>query len=738
MIKRFLAVLAVLIFCGGAAYYQLTLNQECVQVDLDQVQSADSERAMHLQLGCIYENAGVWEGARKEYEKALSGEPDSVSAFAIEGLRRVLSRQNNHFASAIAEGWNAVWWIAENVIKLGIVMIVGFIVFALVGKAPRKPGYLILPFKDFSERKLGESVVRSIESVMQKTKMVHLRGQHGIFAISENLNVPSFGVLKHDEDLMGEVFAQIDSLGIGSIDLPLGKIYTTIRNWFDLRERVITGELYKYGSTLRMTAEMKDTRDGKVVRVWEVSAVMQHEDLSVIAEIEKKMAFQILYDLCPNLQAKSWKSLQLFSEALQEMRMFETEDSDLALLEKAAEKLEKVVVLDPAYTLAKYNLGVVYNTLGRFDEAREIFKEIKWVATEYKVESGYNLGIAYYQLFQPWAYKYAIEEFNEVIAQLKDSKAGRQRKLLALAYCGLAAVYAEMVKQDGKVNFQLAQENSARAIELGAADEEIQAFAHAALASAHLNASHLDKAIEEFEASVLLKPNYHSAYTSLGNAHLQKGQAQEAVRCFKRAISLNPRNDYARYRLGVVYKKLDEMELASEEFKKAPKIADAHNELGKIMASRGQYDKALTEFKRATELNSKLSEAWANWAWYCIEAGQIDESSLKKAAEYARRARDIEAARGKSPYLWHRQDVLGWVYLNQKRWGKAEEELQKSIALDSARPQSRYHLAFLYMQLKKYDEAKEQLFKLFEIRGDGFWREKAEELMEELQGKEAV
>ena len=68
----------------------------------------------------------------------------------------------------------------------------------------------------------------------------------------------------------------------------------------------------------------------------------------------------------------------------------------------------------------------------------------------------------------------------------------------------------------------------------------------------------------------------------------------------------------------------------------------------------------------------------------------------------------------------------------------AEEELQESIALDSARPQSRYHLALLYMQLKKYDEAKEQLFKLFEIPGDGFWRDRAEELMEELQGKEAT
>jgi tetratricopeptide (TPR) repeat protein len=738
MVKRFLIVLAVLIFCGGAAYYQLTLNQGCVQADLDQLQDVESERAMRLQLGCIYENAGLWEEAREEYGKVLSGEPDSVSAFAIEGFQRVVNRQNNRFANAIAEGWNVAWWIAENLIKLSFIAIVGFIVFVLAGKAPRKPGCLILPFKDFSDKKLGESMVRSIESVMRRTKMIHLRGQHGLFAISENLNVPSFGVLKHDEDLICEAFAQIDSLGIGSIDLPMGKIYTAVRNWLNLRERVITGGLYKYGNTLRMTAEVKDTRDGKVVHVWEVSAATQDEDLSVIVELEKKVAFQILYDLCPDLQAASWKSLQLFSEALQEMQMFETEDSDLVILEKAAEKLEKLVVLDPGYTLARYNLGMVYNTLGRFDEAREIFKEIKRATAEYKVEAGYNLGIAYYQLFQPWTYKYAIEEFNEVIAQLKNGELDRQRRLLALAHCGLAAVYAEMVKQNGKANFQLAQGNSARALELGAPDEEIQAFAHAALASAYLNSSQVDKAIEEFEASILLKPNYHSAYTSLGNAYLQKGQAQEAVRYFKRAIGLNPRNDYAHYRLGVAYKKLDEIGLASEEFKKAPKIADAHNELGKIMANRGQYDEALAEFERATELNNKLSEAWTNWAWYCIEAGRTDESSLEKAVERARRARDIEAEQKKSSYLWHRQDVLGWVYLNQKRWEKAEKEFRKSIDLDLARPQSRYHLALLYMQLEKYDEAKEQLFKLFEIPGDGFWRDKAEELMEELQGKEAT
>lgn len=46
------------------------------------------------------------------------------------------------------------------------------------------------------------------------------------------------------------------------------------------------------------------------------------------------------------------------------------------MLERVASELEQTVMLDPSFLPAKFNLGVVYKRLGRFERAREVLREV--------------------------------------------------------------------------------------------------------------------------------------------------------------------------------------------------------------------------------------------------------------------------------------------------------------------------------------------------------------------------
>ncbi|HHV61219.1 MAG TPA: tetratricopeptide repeat protein [Firmicutes bacterium] len=62
--------------------------------------------------------------------------------------------------------------------------------------------------------------------------------------------------------------------------------------------------------------------------------------------------------------------------------------------DKAAEAFERVIELEPAHTLARNNLGLVYMELGRFEDAEKQFKTV--IATEPQNAAAYNnLGFMY-------------------------------------------------------------------------------------------------------------------------------------------------------------------------------------------------------------------------------------------------------------------------------------------------------------------------------------------------------
>jgi tetratricopeptide (TPR) repeat protein len=729
-----LAILAMVLLLAISIW---PFGQQVPTYSFGQVTDEQEERVLHLELGLMYEQSGLPSEAQNEYEQAFGTQNDDITVAAKERLRRVLVQQQNPWLRLQSSSRTFLLWIAENGIKLLVACVAAFLAWRLTSCMLRSTGYLILPFQDYAGSKLGMSMARLMHSTVQNARLIHLRGEAGIFALSENLGIPNFGVLDEGLSARTKALTVIDSFKVGSIDLPLGQLGLAIQQWMSLRGHILGGNIFRFGSRLLLEAGVYNTRSKCTDHVWRAQGtVVDGVDVSEqIADLSSDLAYQIIYDLCSHLEANSWRSFRLFTEALGEMQQYQAEKSDLDVLANAARKLEEVISVDPGYLLAKHNLGIIYNSLGDYAQAVSMFREVKTADGWLKLEATYNLGVAYYHQFQDWAYDQAIQQFQEVSEQLTGRKARRShRRLLALVHCGFANVHARQVGRKGVCVQELSdwvRKHCKEAMSLAHEDREIEASIHVALGISLFNRNILEEAISEFEMAIRLKPNYPISYVYLGESYLGLEEPLTAIQWLERVIRFRPQYEYAHYRLGNAYRRQNEGNLAVEAYKKAPSIPDAHNDLGKLWAENQQYGEALDGFRKAIELNSRLAEAYSNLAWYTIEAGLRDDRSLDAAMEAARRALQLNEG---TRHQWHSHDVLGWVCYHCGDLDRAQKELRSAIQEGPKRAQSRYHLALVYQAKGENDLARQTLTELFsETEEKGVWRDRAEQLMNELR-----
>ena len=95
------------------------------------------------------------------------------------------------------------------------------------------------------------------------------------------------------------------------------------------------------------------------------------------------------------------------------------------------------------------------------------------------------------------------------------------------------------------------------------------------------------------------------AHNNLGVVLAGRGQVDEAIAHYRKALEINP--DYAR----------------------------AHNNLGVALAGRGQIDEAIAHYRKALEINPDYAEAHNNLGMALAGRGQVDEAiaHYRKALE---------------------------------------------------------------------------------------------------------
>ena len=123
-------------------------------------------------------------------------------------------------------------------------------------------------------------------------------------------------------------------------------------------------------------------------------------------------------------------------------------------------------------------------------------------------------------------------------------------------------------------------------------------------------------AIQDFNKSIQLNPNYDKAYNNRGNIYDDLGQYELAIKDFDKSIQLNPNYDLAYNNRGVVYNNLKQYERAIQDFDKSIKINPnydkSYNNRGNSYNYLGKYERAIQDFDKAIKLNPNYDKAYNN------------------------------------------------------------------------------------------------------------------------------
>ena len=227
----------------------------------------------------------------------------------------------------------------------------------------------------------------------------------------------------------------------------------------------------------------------------------------------------------------------------------------------------------------------------------------------------------------------------------------------------------------------------------------------------------LKKAIDYFEQTVALSPNYALAYAGLADCYnllsiLETMAPQDAFPKARasavKALEIDETLAEARASLGWVKWVYDWDWPGSErEFRRAieisPGYATAYDWYGVCLAQTGQFDKALTQLRRAQELDPLSLVIQVHIGWIYFYSGQYD-SAIKQ----------YQGVLEMDPsYIWARVH-LSQAYQQKAMYTEAIDELRQVMAASSLNYRHLASLAHLYTESGKRGEAHKLLRDLLE------------------------
>ena len=169
------------------------------------------------------------------------------------------------------------------------------------------------------------------------------------------------------------------------------------------------------------------------------------------------------------------------------------------------------------------------------------------------------------------------------------------------------------------------------------------------------------EAIAQLQAAINSDPNYFEAHKSLALAFAGQGRFAEAVEHYRAALGIHPEDAEVHNNLGNALYHLRSIDEAITHYRQALKImpnyAEAHNNLGNALLGQGRLDEAIRHCRRAVEIKPDYAEAHNNLGVALKENGQIDEAiaqyrqALKIRPDYAGAHNNLGALLGQQGKL---------------------------------------------------------------------------------------
>lgn len=139
-------------------------------------------------------------------------------------------------------------------------------------------------------------------------------------------------------------------------------------------------------------------------------------------------------------------------------------------------------------------------------------------------------------------------------------------------------------------------------------------LAHNSLAASLSDEGKEKEAIDHYNYSIRIEPDYLPTYIAKGTVYIKFGRYERAIDCFNEAIRRNPNNDKAHYKRGFAYHKLGQYQHALEDYNEVLRInpddADAYIDRGVVYFNQGNIIPGCRDAKKACNLgNCKALEA---------------------------------------------------------------------------------------------------------------------------------
>jgi len=311
-------------------------------------------------------------------------------------------------------------------------------------------------------------------------------------------------------------------------------------------------------------------------------------------------------------------------------------------LQAAGDGFAAAVKASPTFAEAHFNLGLVREEQGRFEDA--IASLQKALSLKPRLH-GANLflGIAYYRMnrFAP-----AIAAVGkETAAYPKDASAWMWQGVIQLAMdrpeeaataldkaASLAPNNVDILYHRGQAHL-LVSKNSYG--EMFKADPKSWRV-HQVLAQANAEAERPVDAIAEYLEAIKLAPTQPGLHEELGSEFRNAGKPVEAEAAFQSELELDPFNVLARYKLGVLAIERGDgaraKDLIEEALKQKAGLRHSDYNLGRAEMLLGQDESALKHFQTASSTENDPEVLQQSWFQLAIVLRRLHRMNEAKQA----------------------------------------------------------------------------------------------------------
>lgn len=426
--------------------------------------------------------------------------------------------------------------------------------------------------------------------------------------------------------------------------------------------------------------------------------------------------------------------------------------------QEAIENFEKAVTLDPSFAEAYDALARQYYTIGENARALKVCEKLKAIAAQpgkvtdekllevlaleamlkenwdmavtylkkitnmnpKNIRAHVDLGIVYYQ--RKMMYDLGIAEFRKALEL--DPKGMTHRVDFTHGVLG----YAYLRKGDR----ERAGTAFKRYVDLSAN----KAYPLNCLGEYHLIIGEYDQALAALKQALEMEPESPLAHASLGDIYRAKGMYTEAQRSYQRYLALcrgESRQADARFLLGKLsYLKHDYAE-AVQQCRQAlelnPAMPDAHWILGLSLIRQGMLSQAETETLAIGDLMRQAEDEESRVYYYHLLGEFCLGKDLKQLA--LNNLKNAVSIRPLEPTFF--MNALGEAYLRAGEYGAALDNFETALDANPNCARTHYLLGLLYDQQDKKGKAKEHFKKLVEV-----WRDADDNLPQLIDAKKRL